>query len=138
MNIETAFDKAKLVNFTESFSTPKSKDSKQTVTTTVWNTNKIGGWELYKEKTTEINVFKDVIEENMISKIISKLDKVMNKINFKAFGKVKSKKVIVVDKNEDLDLEDLAREKRKDVCKKLESVEKIKSSKGKLLQEKNC
>ena len=61
---------------------------------TLWNTNKAGGWEIYKDLTENNEKFnevaRDCIEDdpNQLMKVI---DKELNRIKFKAFGKVKIK-----------------------------------------------
>ena len=50
----------------------------------MWNLNQPGGWDLYKELT----------EDNKTdpNKLMDKINKIINKVKFKAFGKVRYKK----------------------------------------------
>ena len=57
---------------------------------TVWNTNKSGGWDMYKELTKE-NKDLDKLADEDISNPTSfntKLERIMNKLKFRSFGKV--------------------------------------------------
>ena len=56
-----------------------------------WNTNKEGGWENYKKMTSENVNLLDIINDDSenANNIMKKIDKEVEKIKYKAFGKVK-------------------------------------------------
>ena len=56
----------------------------------VWNTNKEGGWEAYKDSTEDNYELNNLaIEDNNDSnEFQKKMEKIMNKIKFRCFGKV--------------------------------------------------
>ena len=74
-----------------------------------WNTNKEGGWEAYSELTKKNLVLEEVAkdETNDANKIMVKMDKELDRIKFNAFGKVKEKSCMKLDK----EIEDLQKEK---------------------------
>ena len=74
-----------------------------------WNTNKEGGWEAYKELTKDNLVLKSVANEECddSNKMMKKMDKELDSIKFKTFGKSKEKSKLKVSK----ELEDLQKEK---------------------------
>ena len=76
----------------------------------VWNTNKAGGWEAYKESTEENDDLINLANEEHLNatEYYKKLENIMNKIKFKCFGKVSFTNKSKVDKP----LEDLYAEKK--------------------------
>ena len=58
------------------------------------NTKREGGWELYREMTTNNNNLDSIAKENSedSDRIMKKMDNEMNRIKSEAFGKVKEKK----------------------------------------------
>ena len=88
---------------------------------TVWNTNKPAGWDTYKELTDDNddleNLAMEVITDT--TEFNQKLDKIMNKIKFRSFGKVSFTNKSQIDKP----LENLYEEKR------INSVSKVSDEK---------
>ena len=76
-----------------------------------WNTNKEGGWEMYKELTKDNAVLKKVSKEvcDDANKLMVTIDKELDSIRFKSFGKTKEKSKLKISK----ELESLQREKVK-------------------------
>ena len=66
-----------------------------------WNTNRDGGWNLYKELTTNNSAFHEIAKcsDSNPEKIEKKLNNELNKIKFEAFGKVTYKNKSHADKN---------------------------------------
>jgi hypothetical protein len=61
---------------------------------TIWNLNKVGGWERYIKKTDEAaEQIKDIVNngDNSIEEVMDKVNKLENKIKFSSFGKIKKK-----------------------------------------------
>ena len=120
-----------IVTFSSFFSSyDKPEDNKKEIFT-IWNTNKPGGWQCYKETSNKKEFFKkgfDSKENHTTTDLMSKFDKAMTKINHISFGKVKRSNVVVEGRYDSMNLEDIAREKRKEVCKELKRVEKAKTS----------
>ena len=57
----------------------------------LWNTNKNGGWESYKDLTEDNPELTKLLEDDDISTptpFNENLQKIMNKVKFRAFGKV--------------------------------------------------
>ena len=61
------------------------------VKVTRWNTNKPGGWEAYEEMITDNDKLKDIARGaiNDPDIIMSKIDKELERIKYKTFGKAK-------------------------------------------------
>ena len=92
---------------------------------TRWNTNKTGGWEKYKEGTTDNALLEKPVEskgENP-DKIMKDIDSALEKVKFKSFGKVKEKKKPIVSQI----MKNLQEEKKKvkDDATKVEEVDKL-------------
>ena len=70
---------------------------------TTWNTNKEGGWNIYKEITNDdsklATIGQEVIED--ATRAMKKVDKELEKCKFQAFGKVSVRKTPLVDKHID-------------------------------------
>ena len=114
---------------------------------TMWNTHKQDGWTQYKELTDEDDAFKNVFvnntHENMktTTEVVEKIDKIMTKVKFTAFGKVKRKQTNnqkeynAILKDENCSHEEMNQKlldlQRKDAEEKLTRVAEIKKSKGK-------
>jgi len=99
----------------------------------VWNLRKEGGWSLYKEVTDSYSEKVSNIAENMelnIEEMSEAIEKVNNKIKFKAFGKVtigvkkKDNKSTEQDKNKNEDAETILNEQ---VKRAKEEIDKMKS-----------
>ena len=60
---------------------------------TRWNTNKVGGWETYKELTNNNAKLEEVTQEGIdnATEAMKKISKAIDKSKFQAFGKVKVK-----------------------------------------------
>ena len=119
---------------------------KKTDCFTMWNTNKDGGWNHYKEltenndkfgKACEYNIDHDKAVAQTTTEAMDEIDKVMNKIKYTAFGKVKRK---INNRNNDADDETydktddrrkLLENQRKEIEAELKDVDKIKHTKGK-------
>ena len=88
-----------------------NKKSIPSIKNTVWNTNKPGGWDIYKELTDSNDDLEKLVEEDISepSKFNHKFEKIVNKIKFKSFGKVTFTNRCKSDKS----LESLYDEKRK-------------------------
>ena len=58
----------------------------------MWNLNKEGGWEKFKEKTEVNEKFRKIVETDQRDPTImmNDIDKELNTVKFKAFGKVRS------------------------------------------------
>ena len=119
-----------ILTFSPSFSSNKESKVERKETYTMWNTNKPGGWERYKENSNRVDLFKDIVvcgnEKNETTELMAKLDKAMTKVNHMSFGKVKRREVVVEGRNDSMKLEDITREKRREVSRELEKVEKAK------------
>ena len=65
-----------------------------------WNTNRLNGWKTYQAMTTDNSVLDDIAsrEDLDANKLMNKLDKETTAIKFKAFGKVKVKQKLSLDK----------------------------------------
>ena len=123
---------------------------------TVWNTNKPGGWDTFKEVTDENDDLEKLASEDIAEPTLfnSKLEKIMCKVNFKCFGKVtfsnrgKSDRPLenlydekrqYTSQNNDEKIKDvenkisdlLVERQRKDYEKKLLDLKTLKESKGK-------
>ena len=60
---------------------------------TIWNTNKQGGWETFKTSTEKQGEFMNIIDETKSNtENVARIEKVLTKKKFVAFGKVKVKK----------------------------------------------
>ena len=68
---------------------------------TVWNLNKEGGWNRYKELSDDNKTLREIVEnnENDGNAMMEKLEKVQTKMKFQAFGKIQ------IDKNSEVDKE---------------------------------
>ena len=57
---------------------------------TVWNTNKPGGWDKYNELSDDNDDLNRLADDNLANttELDQKLEKIMNKIKYKSFGKV--------------------------------------------------
>ena len=67
----------------------------------MWNTNKSGGWEKFKDITDDNKDLKELLDdENMESPTVfnDNLEKIMNKVKFKSFGKVSFSNNLASDK----------------------------------------
>ena len=131
-----------ILTFVENFCTKTAK--KKSDCFTMWNTNKEGGWNSYKELTEEDNKFDkacEVIEndDNYVAttttSAVEKIDNIMNKIKYTAFGKVKRKveNKLFGNKSENVTVEinqKLLEKQRKEIEAELKNVEEIKHSKG--------
>ena len=86
-----------------------SKD-KQTEKHSVWNTNKTGGWEMYKNLTEDNDDLESLAKGNIsdTTEYNQKLETLMNKVKFRAFGKVS----FTNKSSNDKPLENLYKEKR--------------------------
>ena len=102
---------------------PKNSKKPQTDKHLMWNTNKVGGWEVYENLTREDDLFSNIVnvdkedrhekslqksrhekslqQDNMAplplesaTEAMNKINKVMTKVKHTAFGKVKIKKAI--------------------------------------------
>ena len=131
----------------------RRKSSEVVKSSVLWNTNKIGCWEKYLDLTTNSNALENIAEnaENLSSEeIMNQLTRRMEKIKFKAFGKVKRRfKTLENDKdliklyeqkaNENVDQEKVDKDinnkileyQMKDYEKKLYNLNKLKTEKGK-------
>ena len=70
---------------------PKSKQKKQPEEKmTVWNTNKPGGWDKFKELTEENYQLENLALEEISdpTHFNEKFQRIMTKVNFRSFGKV--------------------------------------------------
>ena len=97
----------------------RTKKEKQTQ----WNTNKTGGWAQYKEMTEENQELVELCEDEEISSptiFNDKLEKVVNKVKYKAFGKISFSSHSAADKP----LENLYKEKA-EYAKNTSEVENI-------------
>ena len=76
---------------------------------TTWNTNKEGGWAQYKEDTEKNEKLLDISAKNInnATETMKKIDQVVDKCKFKAFGKVKVKTTPLINK----DVDDLFKKK---------------------------
>ena len=133
-----------IMTFAETFC--KKYAPKKTDCFTMWNTNKDGGWNHYKEltenndkfgKACEYNIDHDKAVAQTTTEAMDEIDKVMNKIKYTAFGKVKRK---INNRNNGADDETydktddrrkLLENQRKDIEAELKDVDKIKHTKGK-------
>ena len=72
----------------------KARNKKTHRTHIDWNTNKPGGWEIYKNLTSKNKKFDEFarLETNDPDKLMNLIDKELKSIKFNAFGKVKIKK----------------------------------------------
>ena len=69
----------------------KSRQQKNGCKITMWNTNKDGGWEKYKELTEDNTKLQEVAVDSSEDPdhMMNKIDKELNRIKYIAFGKVK-------------------------------------------------
>ena len=124
-----------IVTFSSMFCTKKRL--KNPYSFTLWNTNKIGGWNTFKEMT-DGDIFKRVNETSQnpsSTEALVKLNTIMTTIKYSAFGKVKRKKgkssiKYNLDNSEDNNIK-LLEQQRKEVEEEFKKVEKMKQSKGK-------
>ena len=60
---------------------------------TRWNTNKVGGWQIYKELTNNNAKLEEVVEEGIDNSTVAMktINQALEKSKFQAFGKVKVK-----------------------------------------------
>ena len=67
---------------------------------TVWNTNKPGGWDKYKDLTEADDDLNSLAEGDLSNstEYNHKMDKIMDKVKFKCFGKVSFTNKLNVDK----------------------------------------
>ena len=115
----------------------------------LWNLNKEGGWKSYKELTSKNNALVEVTEKNMSSNdMMNAIEKELNKVRYKAFGKVtysnnifskkclKEKKNMKEDEmgNREISEKEMSNiimaEQRASLDKKLSKIVDIKNSKG--------
>ena len=124
-----------LITFSSDFCSKKTKVPRETFT--IWNTNKEGGWNRYKEMTNDdISILnEDDILGASTTEVMSKLDKKINKIKYSAFGKVKRKKdnpnknaISTIIENEP---EELLKLQRVEVEKEFKKIDETKNNKGK-------
>ena len=132
---------------------------------TMWNTNKVGGWEEYENLSRKDDLFMNIVncekdnrrekslqkdrhekslqQDSMVAtslesttEAMNKINKVMTKVKYTAFGKVKIRKV----KNDVIDVDDetnqninekLLEEQRLNVDKEFEYIDNLKLTKGK-------
>ena len=124
----------------------------------LWNTNKIGGWEVYKMLTENNKNIEDAVTKNDDPTVAMKaFDKELNKVKFKSFGRVKYRNGVKTNKelqelqirkndcilnsegkdDEELEsiekkiAENLLSEQRKNLEKELKLMNELKSKKGK-------
>ena len=125
-----AIGKAKRLVYTDHFSLhlifknliKMSSVKKSSQKQMLWNTNKSGGWESYKDLTEDNPELTKLLEDDDISTptpFNENLQKIMNKVKFRAFGKVSFSNRSVVDKP----LEELYKEK--EACSKDPNDDKI-------------
>ena len=160
-----AIGKAKRLVYTDHFSLhlifknliKRSSVKKSSQKQKLWNTNKSGGWESYKDLTEDNPELTKLLEDDDISTptpFNENLQKIMNKVKFRAFGKVSFSNRSVVDKpleelykekeacskdpNDDkiIDVENriaglLIQKQRSEYEKKLVNLKSVKSNKGK-------
>ena len=130
-----------LLTFSSVFSNgEKTNNTEKPVTYTMWNTNKPGGWSKYKEITENHSIFRGIFNDNFKSMgqqdrgrstvIMNNLDKVMTKINFQAFGKVKRKQSNENPFLNGLCLENIFCEQNQNIKKEFSRINNIKNSKG--------
>ena len=84
---------------------PSTKQLKK-IKETVWNLNKLGGWDEYKNKTDEVSnqVIEIVDDENYtIDEVMKRVQKVEDKVKFAAFGKTRKRLYQRRVKKEELD-----------------------------------
>ena len=122
-----------IITFYESFSNESIR--KTTDTHTIWNTNKEGGWSLYKELTDKEDLFEKVFESDNKSntEAMGKIEKTLNKIKYNAFGKVK-RKVSNKVSSEPLaenNNEHLLKEQREQIEAEFKRINDMKLTKGK-------
>ena len=67
---------------------------------TRWNTNKEGGWDAYSEMTKYNPILKDIAEDDFedSNKLMTQIDKELDSIRFKSFGKTKEKSNLKISK----------------------------------------
>ena len=89
----------------------KKKNKTDTKSNVIWNTKKIGGWEIYKSVTSKSELFKcdESVENNDPEMLMAKISKDLEKCKYLAFGKIKRK----VKSNTHSKVEDLMRERDK-------------------------
>ena len=70
---------------------PREKQKQQSDSYTIWNTNREGGWEKFRELTNNAEEFVEILENENVSatELMNNIEKKLNKIKFKAFGKVR-------------------------------------------------
>ena len=134
-----------IITFSSIFCAKKHKKPQDSFT--MWNTNKIGGWSCYKEMTedeiTPDNVFETTqngTSSDASTEVMGKIDKMLTKIKYSAFGKVKRKLGIVnpgmkdimdkIDNPEDMNKK-LLEHQRMEIEEDLKKLGEIKHSKGK-------
>ena len=73
---------------------PKKSSKKNGTKPIIWNTKKQGGWELYNKSTEENEKMKEIVKEDSddVNAMMHKISKELNKVKYKAFGKVKVSK----------------------------------------------
>ena len=117
---------------------------------TMWNTNKEGGWEKFKELTEDDDKFDKAFENEdtndeialTTSETMNKIEKIMNTVQYTAFGKVKRKRINKVPSIKEVDennLENkdellnqkLLQSQRKEIEEELKQLENLKVTKGK-------
>ena len=140
-----------IVTFCSEFST-NNQTWKKPDKFTSWNTNKVDGWKHYKELTEDDSLFsqvfvdqtteKEVSSDDMTStEMVEKIDKIMTKVKFTAFGKVKRKPAHDGDQVDAILKEafdspaemnqKLLEHQRKDAEDKLKKIVEIRKTKGK-------
>ena len=94
----------------------KPRQKCATLKETVWNTNKPGGWDKYKDLTEADDDLNSLAEDDLSNstEYNHKMDKIMDKVKFKCFGKVSFTNKVHVDKP----LENLYEEKNLCTLKK--------------------
>ena len=84
-----------ILTFVANFNTKKI--TKKPGSYTMWNTNKEGGWDCYKELTDDHDIFEKVLndddDDTKVSNTVKmgKIEQIMDKVKYTAFGKVKRK-----------------------------------------------
>ena len=122
-----------ILTFVANFSTKKI--TKKPGSYTMWNTNKEGGWDCYKELTDDHDIFEKVLndddDDTKVSNTVrmGKLDQIMDKVKYTAFGKVKRKGNLKRQPGETN--KNLLELQRKEIETELKHIEDIKKHKGK-------
>ena len=132
-----------MITFVDSFCTKTHVRKPECFT--MWNTNKEGGWDLYKEMTEDDDKFKKAFVNNddnndmalSSTETMERIDKIMNKVKYSAFGKVKRKTGNKMKENDAMNKKpeevnaELLELQRKEIESELKKIEDIKQTKGK-------